>query len=392
MAVAGSLAAASSAFAGPVFEHVSVSSSEKPGNDTSFGPDVTADGRYVVFQSTADNLARHDRDHVYLRDRRGGRTRIVSRNSQGKPGNEYSILPAISPNGRYVAFCSGATNLVQPDRWRRIDPHPQRHPNVDVFVRDLATGETRRPSTGYQGGMADGYSCYPAVANDGDVLFLSWAGNLVRRDRDRRRDAFVYDWGRDRLKMLGVPRQLRDAKTRPYVLGLSADGSTVVARIGASWGDGDVADRNFVFLRRQGRWERIPEPDRPDVRGHCVEQADFHVSRRGRYVLLQCAYLHPESDGTHTMGPQHLYRYDRRRDRLVRATPPPETGDGPTGDSAAMSPGGRYVTWCSVDSYGRADDPGTHDLFMVDMGRDVWQKDPPRRLLRGGAQLRHERG
>lgn len=97
-------------------------------------PDISGDGRYVVFDTDATSLSASDtneRTDVYLRDRRSRRTTLVSASSVNVQGNNDSITPRITPNGRFVTFESFATNLV-----------PQDGPREDLFVRDLRAGTT----------------------------------------------------------------------------------------------------------------------------------------------------------------------------------------------------------------------------------------------------------
>ena len=71
-------------------------------------------------------------------------------------------MPSLSPNGRYVAFCSTACNLVRPDRRPRV-PHtgPGLDPHTDVFVCDLRRGVTRRASSDRRGRMANAGERFP---------------------------------------------------------------------------------------------------------------------------------------------------------------------------------------------------------------------------------------
>src|SRR5204862_6005636 len=121
-------------------ELVSVSSSDEAGgNSSSFSSAVSADGRYVAFDSLASNLVTGDTNRdldVFVRDRALGATERVSVASTGLQGNHASFEPAISADGRYVAFASDASNLVTGDTNR----------DRDVFVRDLRLDTTERVS------------------------------------------------------------------------------------------------------------------------------------------------------------------------------------------------------------------------------------------------------
>jgi len=90
---------------------VSVASDGAQGNGHSFSPSISADGRYVAFYSYADNLVAGDTNScydVFVRDRQTGRTTRVSVASNGKQGNGSSDYPSISADGRYVPFESDA--------------------------------------------------------------------------------------------------------------------------------------------------------------------------------------------------------------------------------------------------------------------------------------------
>ncbi len=106
----------------------------------------SADGRYVAFASLASNLVRGDRNgvqDVFVHDRQTGKTTRASVDSAGGEANGISILPAISADGRFVAFTSFAFNLVAGD-----------HNGLrDVFVQDRQTGETTRVNADSAGGQ-----------------------------------------------------------------------------------------------------------------------------------------------------------------------------------------------------------------------------------------------
>jgi Tol biopolymer transport system component len=153
---------------------------------------ASADGRYVVFQSDASNLVRSDTNRaedVFVHDRKTGRTARLSVDSHGRQANGSSWFPAISADGRYVAFQSIASNLVRGDTNRL----------TDVFVRDLATGKTTRVSVNSHGAQARCKADYcestsPVLSARGRyVAFQSSATNLVAHDTNRLGDVFLHD-------------------------------------------------------------------------------------------------------------------------------------------------------------------------------------------------------
>ena len=155
-------------------------------------PVISANGRYVAFHSADSNLVSGDTNRVFdifVRDRRTGHTTRVSVSTRGAQANQESLgAPSISADGRYVAFTSLASNLVAGDT----------NDITDVFVHNLATGETLLASLGQDGNQGDDSSATGDIAfsaNDHMLVFSSWAANLVGGDTNDVPDAFVRDFG-----------------------------------------------------------------------------------------------------------------------------------------------------------------------------------------------------
>jgi Tol biopolymer transport system component len=167
-------------------ERVSVASDGGQADGTSRAVAISADGRVVAFGSFATNLVPGDanaKPDVFVHDRATGVTERVSIGSRGAEGNDESFLPALSANGRFVAFTSLATNLVPGDA----------NATWDVFVHDRRTGRTERVSVGARGNEAGGGDLRQAAisADGGLVAFESAGAGLVRGDTNRAADVFV---------------------------------------------------------------------------------------------------------------------------------------------------------------------------------------------------------
>ena len=164
---------------------VSVVSDGTQGDGRSWRPSLSADGHYVAFDSAATNLVPGDTNEgfdVFVHDRQTGETTRVSVASDGTQGNDFSCVPSIGAEGRYVAFLSSAFNLVVGDS-NNID---------DIFVHDRETRETVRLSTSSDGTQGNGRSNLPSISADGRyVAFHSLSSNLVPEDTNGGTDIFV---------------------------------------------------------------------------------------------------------------------------------------------------------------------------------------------------------
>jgi large repetitive protein len=202
-------------------ELVSVSSAGGLGNNDSESPTLSADGRYVAFDSTASNLVAGDsnfQSDIFVRDRQTGTTQRVSVSSAGVQGDISSRYPSLSSDGRYVAYMSGATNLVAGDTNRE----------ADIFVYDRDTGQVERVSVSASGTEANDYSYYLALSGDGRfVAYRSSASNLVVGDVNRADDIFVYDRQTGQVRMVTVGWDGSPASDSSDAPAISSDGAWV---------------------------------------------------------------------------------------------------------------------------------------------------------------------
>lgn len=174
---------------------------------TSFAPSISSDGRFVAFVSDAINLADDNGDDVFnddtnnttdvfVHDRQTGQTKRVSLNSAGGQGNSFSQAPSISPDGRYVAFESGATNFIDSDNDGLFD-NDTNGAIRDIFVHDTLMGTTTVVSVDSGGLALTNASCFRAsISNNGRyIAFDSGASNLVPGDAlpPNFTDVFVHD-------------------------------------------------------------------------------------------------------------------------------------------------------------------------------------------------------
>lgn len=198
-------------------ELVSVGMGGALANGPSLYPSISADGRFVAFQSQASNLVAGDDNNasdIFVRDLVSGTTEVAC----GVFGNKFSSNPAISDDGNWVAFASGATDLV-PDDTNRF---------IDIFLCNRGSGAIERVSIPDDGGEGNGDSILPAISADGGVVgFKSLANNLVDDDRNNVVDVFVRDRVAGATERISVSYLGADANDFSFPPSLSDDGRFV---------------------------------------------------------------------------------------------------------------------------------------------------------------------
>jgi Tol biopolymer transport system component len=235
--------------AGGTTRRVSVGKGGWQANGSSRMPAISGDGRYVAFVSDATDLVpgdTNDQADVFVRDLRYGITNRISVASTGAQANGSSFDVAISADGRYLAYDSAASNLVPGDT----------NSNTDVFVRDLRYGITNRISLGSTGAQGDGFSAGPAVSADGRyIAFTSAATNLVAGDTNLRSDVFVRDIRFGRTYRVSLAADGSEANDFSTAASISANGQFVAFTSAASnlvADDTNQVDDGFV----RDRWNR----------------------------------------------------------------------------------------------------------------------------------------
>lgn len=256
-------------------------------NGASSFTDISADGRYIVFQSSATNLVENDtnsRSDIFLFDRDAEEITRVSVASDGSEANRSSIDPAISNDGHVIAFISNATNLVANDT----------NGLRDVFVHDRETGETSRVSVSSTGIQADNFSFLPDLSGDGNlVAFKSAASTLVPADTNGEPDVFVHD------RTTGVTERVSvDSFGNQSQGGLSsgpsisADGRFVAFASFASNfvpGDGNGFSDVFVYDRQTKRIDIVSASLDNGRPGGNVPDYPPSISADGRWIAFASA-------------------------------------------------------------------------------------------------------
>ncbi|HKU52850.1 MAG TPA: hypothetical protein VJQ25_10315, partial [Nitrospira sp.] len=330
-------------------------------NFSSGDPDISTDGRYIAFSSWATNLVSGDtidKRDVFVFDRQTGRTDRVSVHSSGAQAQADSVYPSISDDGRFVAFKSPATNLVDNDtnaKW-------------DIFVRDRQSGQTIRVSVDSNGVQGNQDSHEPAISANGRfVAFQSDADNLVIQDHNNVSDVFVHDQQTGLTERISVEFNGLEANGGSYKPTLSANGqygaftsraSNLVSGDANGWGD------IFVYDRQNGLTERISiDSNGSEANGDSWTPV---ISADGRFVAFDSDASNLVSGDTNNTA--DVFVHDRQTGLTFRASVN-SNGEQSNGVSsqAAISGDGRFVAFSSSAGDLVAEDTNEKtDVFIHD--------------------------
>jgi Tol biopolymer transport system component len=343
----------------PATTMVSVDANGVQGDGYSYFPSISADGRYVAFNSVAGNLVTGDSNaanDVFVRDRQAGVITRVSVDSIGVEGNGVSREPSISSDGRYVAFYSAASNLVANDS----------NAANDVFVRDRQTGETTRVSVDSSGVEGNGVSLNASISADGRyVAFDSAASNLVSGDTNGKTDVFVHDHQTGETTRVSVDSSGVQGNGGSYTPSISADGRYVAFYSDSSnliTGDTNAKGDVFVHDRQTGTTTMV-SVDSSGVQGNGNSEYPS-ISADGRYVAFRADSSNLVTNDTNAIS--DIFVHDCQSGATIRASVDSSgvQGNGYS-DVPSISADGRYVAFASEASNLVSNDTNsTTDVFV----------------------------
>ncbi|MCJ7548509.1 MAG: hypothetical protein MUQ30_02365, partial [Anaerolineae bacterium] len=264
-------------------ERVSLNGQGQEADGASAWPEISADGSIVVFSSTATNLVEGDTNNfedVFVVDLQSGAVEWVSHPASGGQADVASSQPAISGDGRFVAFVSAATNLVTgaTSGWE------------EIYLYDRDDGSLEWVSAPRIGLANDGSSGEPAISADGNwVAFSSNSSQLVPGDNEGLRDIFLWNLASSALERVSVTQAGDGANSLSYAPAISADGrfivfwshaSDLVAGDTNSWTDIFLSDRLNGALQRVN----LSTTGEQALGGNSNEPA---ISADGRFVVFR---------------------------------------------------------------------------------------------------------
>ncbi len=291
---------------------VSVNDNGIEANDYSFADSISGNGQYVVYASLASNLVANDtngRADVFLHDRHAGTTERVSVASSGDQGNGGSTSPAVSDEGRFVAFFSSSSNFSPGTACWDADNDEQCEA---VYVRDRSLGTTTLVTVPIAAEDINGFNGESlAISSDGNLIaFCSAASNLIPDDTNNESDLFL------RNVSAGTTERLSETST------------------------GDEAN------------------------GRCL--GGLSMSGDGRYVAFDSTATNLAPGGT---GAGTIYVVDRQLDTIeVRGVGGPASAGA---FSPTISDDGRLVGYASYDELVVEDTNPSYDPYLEDRATGV---------------------
>ena len=343
-------------------ERVSVTSRGREGNDhsgiTSDRVGLSADGRFVVFDSEATNLVRGDtnaRSEVLLRDRQTGTTELISRDIDGNPGT--GAKGAISGDGRFVVFISGGQTLVA--------GHPEFDTSDHVYVFDRQTQTMERVDVNANRDLGQGSALSVEISADGRfVAFDSLADNLEAGPGDGNGfDVFVRDRVTGTIEGISTGGDTGTFEGQSFLSSISADGRFVGFTSADSFdGDAHPSTDALVFDRQLGT-TRIVNRNSAGVQADEESETPF-ISEDGTWAVFS-------SRATNLVAGDTNGTYDVfRRDLVLGITERIAAGDGDPGSHAiagGLTPDGMVAPLITGADLIAADVNFAFDVYVADM-------------------------
>ncbi|MCU1353441.1 MAG: hypothetical protein JWM05_2650 [Acidimicrobiales bacterium] len=336
-------------------------------NGSSDDPAISDDGRFVAFDSLAENLVSPDSNFhrdVFMRDMDTGFMRLLSRNTAGTKGDGDSRNPSISGIGDKVAFESVATNLTSLDA----------NGASDIFVRNWINNTTSRVSVSGTSVGGDGASTGPAMSGDGSwVSFTSASTNLVFNDTNKKSDIFLRN-----LAALSTSRVsgtlFAEGDGHSTQSAIDNDGKHVVfASLAKNLvsGDSNGASDTFRWTRTTGAIQRVSV----NAFGLQIAKGSYFgsaISRDGNVV----AWTSQDADVTIPAGNgvlPNVYTRDiaKSSTRLISADPLGQTSNDLTFQISLDQTGRRVAYDSGADTLVRHDTNGDWDAFVTDVNVSV---------------------
>ncbi len=379
-----------------VIARVSVSSDGTEGNGDSFTPSMSSDGRFVLIRSYAGNLApggRNDNINLYVHDRdNDGDGNFDEVNETGAiettlvaslPSEDTSAPAAISADGRFVVFASIDDSIHFQDT----------NESTDIFLCELATGQTTLVSVHTDGTQGNSSSTQPSISGDGAMIaFASAASNLVGEDSDddgscdigcaTGGNIFLRDLNRGLTTVVSVASDGTQGNRESFDPRISADGNFVAFDSNATNLDPTDTDSNGsirdIFVHELDTGETVLVSVASDGTQGNRDSFVRWISADGRFVTFMSDADNLVEDDTNSV--RDVFVHDRDSDAdgvfdeagAIKTTRISVASNGTEGNNGSFggfsSDDGRFVVFDSEATNLVDDDTnGINDVFVHDL-------------------------
>jgi hypothetical protein len=228
---------------------ISKSANGEEANGSCHTPAISADGKTVAFESYATNLSGSDNNgarDIYVWQESTGKVSLISKSQTGEAANSESMEPTVSGDGNVIAYSSGAGNIT---------PGVQGISTVNIYVHNLPAGTTELLTKDYETGKGVGGSV-PSISEDGTrVAFCSFSYRLTQNDNNNLWDIFLWESSSAKLKRIsltsmgGERNQGTESSSRVVAPSISGNGNLIAYSTTASnIVSGDINGKQDVFV------------------------------------------------------------------------------------------------------------------------------------------------
>lgn len=356
---------------------VSIASDGTKGVSASYNPSISADGRYIAFSSYSDNLVGDDINNnvdVFVHDQITGLTKRVSIASDGTQGHGNSGEADISGDGRYITFVSDANNLTS---------NPGSLSGVDVYVHDQLLGQTILVSVTLDGWQS-GSGRAPSISSDGQhIAFYSIANNLALNDRgDSKWDIFLYSQATNNIIKVSTTSDGISADGDSREPSISSDGRFITFQSGSTSlvpSDNNNFEDIFVFDRLLNTTKRVSINSAGDQANKPSYSPE--ISDNGQYITFITAAGNLSNADTNGYGDVYVYDQITQQTTLISVN-----SDGVQGNEGswssfppAISANGRFIAFGSTSTnlINNDQNGGQSDIFLRERSSYMLNIDKP---------------
>jgi Tol biopolymer transport system component len=278
------------------------------GNGGSARPTVSGNGRFIAFLSTSTDLIAGGTNglaHVFVRDRKKGKTELISKSSVGTQANGGSLDAVISADGRWVAFESGADNLVVKDTKGKRQ----------IYLFDRDTDKLILVSRNNAGTAGNGQSEEPAISANGRyIVYQSSATNLKSKDNKSRLQIFLFDKRKKRTEFISRNKMGKAGNDHSVNPAISGDGARVVYASAATNLGKDTNGRADAYMRdrkaRKTSRVSLNWKGKQLNGGNAGANSEPDISASGRWVAFKSSAKNATKGSTHSGVYYHIYARD----------------------------------------------------------------------------------